>query len=291
MNDCYKDKIAVVTGGGTGIGLALAQGLARAGALVVLASTNAARLEDAAAAIRAEGGKAEAIVCNVAERSDVKSLVRSVKDRHGRIDFLFLNAGVTTSGPFLDHSEGDWDWIYDVVLHGVTNFIQTAYPLMVEQGSGQIIVTGSQAGFVPDWMLGHGPYTSAKSAVMALVMALRPEAARHGVKVSLFIPAGVATDILNSDRSRPENYGPSLKGAMEQREGVPPPMEGFDFFIAPEAVADIVLPAVARGEAIIVTHGGLKPMVADYFDRFLAAYDTAIAREEAGRKIGQKDSS
>ncbi len=116
---------------------------------------------------------------------------------------LCNNAGVTTVGSFLDHSVADWAWIYDVVLMGVVYGIQSFYPRMVRQGGGHILNTHSQAGLVPDYNLDHGPYTSAKAAVMALSVALRAEASAHCVDVSVLIPYAVRTDILLSERTRP----------------------------------------------------------------------------------------
>lgn len=276
--DSFANKVAVVTGGATGIGWALSQGLAKQGATVVLASTNAQKLEEAAAHIRGCGQKADAISCDVTDLGAVRNLASTVMARYGRVDFLFANAGVTTAGPFVEHSDGDWNWVYDVVLRGVTNCVQAFYPHFAEQGHGHIAVVGSQAGLVPDWVIGHGPYSSAKAAVMALAVALRPEAAEHGVRVSLIVPAGVRTDILKSDRSRAKSYGPSLSGSMWVREGVPASLPGTSDYLTPEAVADIILRGVSHNEHIIVTHGGLKPLAEEYFQRILSAYDDALAR-------------
>jgi short-subunit dehydrogenase len=98
------------------------------------------------------------------------------------------------------------------------------YPEMVARKSGHIILTGSQAGMVPDWVTEHGPYTSAKAAVHALGTALRPEAEEHGVGVATVIVAGTLTDIVKSERSRPEKYGGEGPKATKKREAgrIPP---------------------------------------------------------------------
>jgi len=188
------------------------------------------------------------------------------------VHVLCANAGVTTAGPFLDHRDEDWDWVYDVVLRGVTNCVQAFYPLMARQGEGQIVITGSQAGLVPDWVLGHGPYTSAKAGVTALAVALRPEAAEHGVGVSLLIPAGTESDILLSARSRQSRYGTSVDGQMSRRPGAPDTRKGTPMHLTPEEVAARVVAELPSDPAFIVTHRGLKPLVANYFERILAAY-------------------
>lgn len=163
------------------------------------------------------------------------------------------------------------------MLRGVTHCIQAFYPLMAKAGEGQILLTGSHAGLVPDWVLGHGPYTSAKSAVMALGAALRPEAAQHGVGVSILIPAGTESDILQSARSRPARYGTAANTGMSPtdmvpREGAPMPLTDTKFFLTAEEVADIAIRALPDNPGFIATHPGLRPLVEDYFGRILAAY-------------------
>jgi len=86
----------------------------------------------------------------------VQNLFDTVEKTYGGTDLLFCNAGVTTGGPFLDHKPSDWAWVYDVVLQGTANCIQVFYPSMVARKSGHIILTGSQAGMVPNWVTEHG---------------------------------------------------------------------------------------------------------------------------------------
>jgi NAD(P)-dependent dehydrogenase (short-subunit alcohol dehydrogenase family) len=272
MLTCFEDKTAVITGGATGIGRGLALALARKGMNIVLASTHEERLSRAAADVRAQGGRATSIVCDVADRAAVRRLAERSVAEYGKVHLLCANAGVTTAGPFLDHRDEDWDWVYDVVLRGVTHCVQAFYPLMAGQGEGQILMTGSQAGLVPDWVLGHGPYTSAKAAVTALAVALRPEAIEHGVGVSLLIPAGTESDIQLSARSRQSRYGVSLEGQMSPRPGAPEPLEGTKFWLTPDEVAAYVVAELPRNPAFIVTHPGLKPLVEDYFERIVGAY-------------------
>ncbi|QTH24982.1 SDR family NAD(P)-dependent oxidoreductase (plasmid) [Rhizorhabdus wittichii] len=277
MTVIQKGKTAVITGGATGIGRALALGLADAGMNIVLASTSAERLALAADAVRERGAQVLVVPCDVSDRAAVRDLADRAVTEFGAVHLLCANAGVTTAGPFLNHGDEDWDWIYDVVLRGVTHCIQAFYPLMAKAGEGQILLTGSHAGLVPDWVLGHGPYTSAKSAVMALGAALRPEAAQHGVGVSILIPAGTESDILQSARSRPARYGTTANTGMSPtdmvpREGAPMPLADTKFFLTAEEVADIAIRALPDNPGFIATHPGLRPLVEDYFGRILAAY-------------------
>lgn len=277
MLTAFEGKTAVITGGATGIGRALAIALARKGMNIVLASTSMERLERAASDVREAGGRVLLVQCDVSDRDAVRNLAARAVAEFGGVHLLCANAGITTSGPFLDHGDKDWDWVYDVVLRGVTNCIQAFYPLMAKAGAGQILITGSQAGLVPDWTLGHGPYTSAKAAAMALGVALRPEAAEHGVGVTVMIPAATESDILQSGRSRPARYSAGSDretslGDMKLREGAPQPSPGSKFILAAEEVADDVIAKLPGNPAFIATHPGMKPLVEEYFSRILAAY-------------------
>lgn len=261
----FDGKVAVITGGATGIGLAIALELAKENAKVIIASTNQGRLNEASREIRKAGGDCLAVVCDVSNRDSVKNLHHTVNEKYGHTDLLFCNAGVTTAGPYLEHRPEDWDWVYGVVLGGVSNCIQAFYPDMCRRKTGQIILTGSQAGAVPDWFTLHGPYTAAKAGVHALGTALRPEAAEHNVGVTVVIVAGTLTDITKSERSRPDRFGESLVvDGMKKREARR---------IAPQEVAERTLRGVRENTAFIASHPELKSLTKQYFDRILAAYD------------------
>ena len=259
-----KGKTAVITGGATGIGLALALELTKEGTKLVLASTNMERLQEAVKKIEEAGGDAYPVVCDVSNLSSVQSLFDSVTKKYGATDLLFCNAGVTTGGPLVDHKPSDWAWVYDVVLQGTVNCIQVFYPSMVQRKSGHIILTGSQAGMVPDWVTEHGPYTSAKAAVHALGTALRPEAEEHGVGVSTIIVAGTLTEIMKSERSRPEKYGTEGPKCAKKREARRIPASD---------VAEMIVVGVKENKAWIATHPELKEVTKRYFDGILASYD------------------
>jgi len=268
-------KVAVVTGGATGIGKALALALAGEGMAVAIASTNIERLEAAATEIRAAGGAVATYVCDVTDRGAVRNLAASVTRGLGAPDLVCANAGVTTFGPFLDHADADWDWVIDVVLRGVTNCVQAFYPLLAEKRAGHLMITGSQTAYCPDWVLQHGPYVAAKGAVHALALALRAEAAELGVEVSLLVPAATRTDVSLSARSRPGRYGSGLVGQVRMREDAPKMLDQYPMFIEAEEAARRAIHGVKTNAAITVTHPGMKPLVDDYLERIAAAYDLA----------------
>ena len=272
-----RGKTALITGGATGIGLALALALAAHGMKIVIASTNAARLDAAAATIRASTTPPTSVlpvICDVSSAASVAALQTTITSTttFSDIDLLCCNAGITTSGPYLAHRAADYDWVYGVVLHGTINCIRTFYPSMCARGSGgHILLTGSQAGLVPDWFTEHGPYTSAKAAVMALGAALRPEAAEHGVGVSVLVVAGTKTEIMKGERSRPERFGGALVPKEEQAGGERKKREARR--IEPDEVAEMAVRGVKENRAWIATHPELKAVTEDYFGRILEAYD------------------
>ncbi len=258
-----------MTGGASGIGLALAKRLAGEGMDVVIASTNADKLNQAAAELRAgTQRRIEAWVCDVADRAQVRELARRVQAEFGRVDLVCANAGATSVGPFEAHDDADWDWALGVNLGGVTNCIQAFYPGMVKNGSGTLLLTGSQTSLVPDWVNHHGPYVPAKAGVLALGFALRAEAEKHGVQVSVLMPAATETNIAQSARkvgNEPVEIG--------VREGHPPPNP--PFFLSPDEVAARTISGLKADAPLIVTHAGMKPLVEHFFQRVLSAYDEA----------------
>ena len=271
MAGAWTDQVAVVTGGASGIGLSLAQRLAKEGMHVAIASTNAAKLAKAAESLGAASGREVAtFVCDVADRAQVQALAEQVKARFGRTDLLCANAGATSLGTYLDHRSADWDWAIDINLGGVTHCIEAFYPDMAARRSGTILITGSQTSLVPDWVLGHGPYVPAKAGVLALAFALRAEAAAYGVKVSLLLPAATETTIAETGRRVPPD-----RGEMVVREGLPNPLP--PFFLTPDEVAARAVSGLKADAPLIVTHAGMRPLVEDYFNRILAAYDSAAA--------------
>jgi short-subunit dehydrogenase len=133
----YRGKTGVITGASSGIGRALALALAGEGMNLVLAATNRERLERVAREVRSLGVRATAALCDVSNQSEVEALAQRSFDEYCQVHLLCNNAGVTTIGPFLEHTATDWAWIYGVVLMGVVHGIQAFYPRMVQQGSGR----------------------------------------------------------------------------------------------------------------------------------------------------------
>jgi NAD(P)-dependent dehydrogenase (short-subunit alcohol dehydrogenase family) len=239
----FDGAVAIITGGASGIGQALGEALARRGAEVILADVQKERALTVAADIRANGAKATAAEVDVTDFDAMNRLIEATVRTHGRLDYLFNNAGIGISGEVRHYQIEDWYRIFDVHLRGVANGVQAAYPVMLRQGYGHIVNTASVAGLVPfPWTVN---YSAAKHAVVGLSLALRVEAAAAGVRVSVVCPGVVRTPILDSGGKFGKVLPPlSPEGQRAQFERLRP--------MDPMKFADRVLRAVARNRAIIV---------------------------------------
>ena len=237
-------KVALVTGGASGIGRATALALARAGADVVLADVNDGRLAEAQADIAALGGRALAVHCDVAVDADVQRLVRVTQAELGAVDLLMNNAGVVLRGALEEIDLPDWEWCFSINLFGVVRGIRAFLPGMLARGRGYIVNTGSVAGLVA--LTGEGaPYVASKFAVVGLTEALALYCRPRGIGVSLLCPGGVATNLAETGRSigmSPEREVAETRVAQTVQGGAE---------MQPSQVAECVLEAV-RSERFLV---------------------------------------
>jgi NAD(P)-dependent dehydrogenase (short-subunit alcohol dehydrogenase family) len=239
----FDGATAIVTGGASGIGRALAEELAKCGCEVVLADLQIELAEEVASEINASGGKAKAVKIDVTDFSAMDHFVQETVKRMGRLDYIFNNAGIVIGGPVNRLGIEDWNQIVDINLRGVINGIQATYPIMMKQGFGHIINTASMAGLVPG--PGNVAYTTTKHAVVGLSKSLRAEAAQMGVRVSVLCPGAIRTPILEGGGK----YGKMLIDI--------PPEELRRMLdklrpMSPNLFAKKVLKSVGRNKAIII---------------------------------------
>jgi NAD(P)-dependent dehydrogenase (short-subunit alcohol dehydrogenase family) len=235
-------RIAVVTGGASGIGRALGEELAARGCTVVLADRQVQLARDIARTLEKRGSTAWAADLDVRDRAAFQALARDVRARFGRIDLLFNNAGIAVGGGMEIYAPEDWDDVFDVNLRGVANGVQAVYPIMIEQRSGQIVNTASIAGLIAS--PSQGSYTASKHAVVGLTKALRVEAERFGVRASVLCPGVVRTPILTGGRFGRAKLTLTEDEMLRLWERFRP--------MAPELFARRAVDAILRNQAVIV---------------------------------------
>ena len=235
----FQDKIAIVTGGASGIGRELCHQLAaRGAAAVVVADRNLAGAQETAGRIVADGGQARAVQVDVTQAEAVQQLVDETVAEFGRLDYMFNNAGIALVGDMRDTTLTHWQQIVDVNLWGIVHGSTCAYEVMAGQGFGHIVNTSSMTGLAPAAV--STAYAASKHAVVGLSTSLRAEAANLGVKVSVACPAIVRTPILES----------TIKVSKLQEGSAYPDLAAYGS-IAAERCARIILRGVARNKAII----------------------------------------
>ncbi len=196
--DLFTGKVALITGAGAGIGAALSQALAARGARVVVSDITLAAAESVTNAIAKAGGTATAHALDVTHAEQVAALVNDTVQRHGQLDFMFNNAGISVVADARDLAVEHWRQVLEVNLMGVVYGADAAYKQMTRQGHGHIINIASLAGLIP--FPTNVPYATSKHAVVGLSLSLRAEGADLGVKVSAVCPGFIQTNIFQATR-------------------------------------------------------------------------------------------
>lgn len=240
----FNDATAIVTGGASGIGQALAEELAKRGCEVVLADRQIELAEEVASGIRTlVGGKATAVKLDVTDFPALQRVVQDTIERTHRLDYMFNNAGIGMGGRVHDYGIQDWNQMIDVNLRGVVNGVQATYSIMMKQGFGHIVNTSSITGLMPS--PGQVPYSMTKHAVVGLSLSLRAEAAPLGIRVSVLCPGAIRTPILYGGGK----YGKMLRDIPQEKvremwERLKP--------MSPNVFAGKVIDSVAKNRPIIV---------------------------------------
>lgn len=251
--------IAVVTGAASGIGRAVAVALAAEGVRVVAADIEQPPLDDTVALIEAAGGVATGVTCDVSSWASVEALRDRCEAEYGPADIVMNNAGVAGGGPLGAIELAAWEWTLGVNLWGVIHGVKAFLPSMLERGSGHIVNTASIAGHLAS--TGMGAYNTSKHAVSGFTETLQQEMIEGdtGVGVTCLCPGFVATNIVTSERNRPERYrhpGPDLDSGEEATtlsEGSAAIADAYAAQLDPELVAQQVVAAIRENRLWVFT--------------------------------------
>jgi NAD(P)-dependent dehydrogenase (short-subunit alcohol dehydrogenase family) len=238
-----RNKVAVVTGGASGIGAGLAERFAREGAAgIVVADVNLERAQAVAASI---GERALAVACDVSREADIQELVRRARERFGRIDIYFSNAGILGRLGGVELEDALWEKMWQI--HGMAHVwaARAVMPEMVERGEGYFLVTASAAGLLN--IVESAPYGATKHAAVGIAEWLRIAYGRKGVRVSCLCPQSVQTDMT--------------------RDGTG--SAGINGVLTPEQVGDVVVQTMRDERFLALPH----PEVAKYFQAKGQDYD------------------
>lgn len=272
MSD-IQGRVAFVTGGASGLGLAMARSLLKRGASVMLADRDAEGLERAIAELSSETNQVASVVCDVADASEIEKAAQATIDHFGKVHIVVNNAGVGLGGQPGEIELQDWRWIVDINLMGVVHGVEVFTPLIQSHGEGgHIINTGSMAGHVAPG--GMGPYNATKYAVVGYSEGLKAELAPHNIGVSVLCPGWVRTNIHTTGFGRPSG-GPTLEEAKDD-----PQFQEMDAVIKggldPDKVADWVADCVEANRLYIFTHEMMKIGIDMKYAQIQADYDAII---------------
>lgn len=248
-----ENKVAVVTGGSSGIGRGIALAFARAGMTVIVTGRRRSHLQETEEVFAAEGLQVETHSVDVTDLEAMRQLAEDVQQRHSRVDVLVNNAGIGLTGPVAKATPDDWNWVVDVNIRGVGHGIQAFLPKIQAHGEGGWIVnTSSMGGLMP---IVAGLYSMTKAAVIALSEALHIELLDEQIGVSAYMPGPVHSNIATGTASRPEKYGESGYAPVsaefaEQAKQQP--------YMSAEEAGERVLLGMRRGDMFILTHPEFK---------------------------------
>lgn len=230
-----EGRVAVITGGGRGIGFESARALAECGAHVVIAEIDAATGPKAAADLDAMGYGAEYVPLDVTRPADVTRLADDLQAKHGRLDILVANAGIAKGSPSETTSDEEWNRVIDINLNGVYWCNRAFGKHMLAKGSGSIVNLGSMSGIISNKPQPQSHYNASKAAVHMLTKSLAGEWATRGVRVNAVAPTYIETEMTKSGRENPEWLPTWLEMTPMHRCGRPDEIASAVLFLASDA--------------------------------------------------------
>jgi len=275
---------AFVTGGASGIGLAMAQALLNEGMNVVIADVDAEALARAESALSGSNARVLAVQLDVTDRAQYEAVARRVESELGNIHVLCNNAGVYRGGALDNVTYADWDWVMGVNVGGVINGLQTFLARIERHGEGgHVVNTASMAGVVTS--PGLGVYNASKFAVVGLSESLRKDLEPKGIGVSVLCPGMVRTRILESERTRPQEFDVQDDGAQAAAAAHSELMNlAMNTGIDPAEVADLVVQGIKDNQLYLFPHPEMKEAARARAEEMLAAFGEADAERVAAQQ-------
>ena len=265
------DKAAFVTGGASGIGLALGRALGQAGMKVMLADIEEAPLAAAVEDLKGAGPDVRGVVCDVTDPGSVDHAAKLSYDAFGQVHVLCNNAGVLATGGIDNISPDEWRWVFDVNVMGVLHGVRAFLPHIRAHGEGGHIVNmASMAGLLSGQ--GFSPYSASKFAVVNMSEGLAVQLQPLRIGVSVVCPGFVRTRIMNAERNRPTRY---KRTATTENASFGRLSQLVQSGIDPSVVAHQVLSAIRDDELYVFTHPERRPEVEARSAAILAAFDRA----------------
>ena len=268
----FKDKVAVVTGGASGIGRGMAERFGAEGMKVVLADVEEGALRQSEAEFREKGVDVLGVQTNVSKPEEIEKLAQQTLNAFGGVHIVWNNAGVAgTWGPTWENTLADWNWVMGVNLWGVIHGVRTFLPIMLQQDEpGHIVNTASLAGL----MAGAGIYGVTKQAVVALSESLFNElkTANAKVSVSVLCPGWVDTKIADATRNRPSDLSNVAEPEPDaRRDQINEVVRNFlKNGKSPAEIADQVLEAIRDEKLYVITHPEMDFIFRDRFEKIMA---------------------
>ncbi len=269
--DDLAGKTAFITGGASGIGLAMAKSFGARGANVMLADIEEEPLKEAIKLLSKTNTQVDGVLLDVSDRAAMQDAAQKTIERFGKVHIVCNNAGIGAGGPMEEVTASDWEWSIDVNLKGVAWGIEAFVPLIKEHGEGgHVVNTASMAGLVP--IPGFGPYTATKYAVVGMSEDLSMELEPFGIGVSVLCPGFVATQIGNSRRTRSAaKYG---EGNEPDQDSIAQASDAVAAGIPADAVGERVVECILENRLYAFTHGEFKDATAARFARMAEDFDS-----------------
>jgi NAD(P)-dependent dehydrogenase (short-subunit alcohol dehydrogenase family) len=266
-------QVAVITGGGSGIGRALAVACAQRGMAIAIGDIESAAADETVHILKAKGARAFAQHVDVTKAGDLAAFAERAYSEFSRCDLLCNNAGVLVLGPLEKATPADWKWVLDVNLYGVLHGLDAFLPRMLEAGRpGHILNSVSLRGVAGS--PGCGVYSASKYGVLALTETLHAELANRRIGVTALCPWSVNTAIVASERNRPDARSMSPEALQKLIDAAP----SSEITIEPDQVAQVALEAVEDNELYAITHPCARDLLKARFDGIMSSLERVRVR-------------